>query len=205
MKPLRAVVCLLLSCYLFSSCAASYRPVMPNTLHYPESTTQGDNFWYKYDVLVLSHNRKLARKEFNSAVRVVAVKIYNNTGQTLKYGVNYKLYSGDQEAEVLAPAETAHYIRETVPLYLLYLLFTPMTLTTNNGTSSSTLPIGLIIGPALTGINVGVAATANSHFRNELEQYNLVNTEIKPGETVYGLIGIMARDYGTLSMKITGH
>jgi len=65
------------------------------------------------------------------------------------------------------------HIRETIPTYLLYLLLTPATLNTSSETSSNRIPIGLVLGPAITALNVGAAAGANKHFRQELEQYNM--------------------------------
>lgn len=203
MNPLRIGVCLLVISYLFSSCAASYKPINPSKLHYPQSD-QKDTFQYKYDVLLYSNNKKFAKKEIKTQIRIAAVKIYNNTGQTLKYGVNYKIFSDDREVDLLPIAEVTRHIKEIVPTYLLYMLFTPTTLTTTSGTSSNRIPIGLILGPVLTAINVGVAATANKHFRQEMEEYNLAEKEIANGETVYGLIGIQSQDAAPLYMRVTG-
>jgi hypothetical protein len=75
-------------------------------------------------------------------------------------------------------------------------------LRTTTETSSNSFPIGLILGPALAGLNVGIAATANHNFRVELEEFNIVNKEIKDGETAYGLIGIQSRDIAPLKLKL---
>ena len=76
---------------------------------------------------------------------------------------------------------------------------------TNSATSSNSFPIGLILGPALAGLNVGIAATANNHFRNELEEYNVLTKEIKPGETAYGLIGLQSRDVAPLRLMFNNN
>jgi hypothetical protein len=204
MTFVRTFLSLLAASCLFAFCAASYRPISPSSLQFPQSTTS-NNFAYKYDVLIQANNRKLAKKEMQSPIKVVAVKIVNNTSQTLKYGVNYKIYAGDREGNILAADAVTSQIKETVPTYLLYLLLTPTKLTVSTATSSNSYPIGLILGPTLTAINVGVSATANKHFRMELEEYSLQDKEIKPGETVYGLIGIESSGFAPLTLKITSN
>jgi hypothetical protein len=203
MNAPRIGVYLLVISYLFSSCAASYKPINPSKLQYSQSD-KNDTFQYKYDVLLWSNNKKFAKKELNTQIRIVAVKIYNGTGQTLKYGVNYKIYSDNKEVDILPIGEVTRHIRETVPTYFLYLLLTPTTLTTSSQTSSNRIPIGYFLGPALTVINVGVAAGANKHFREEMEEYNLAEKEILNGETAYGLIGIQSQDVAPLYMRVTG-
>lgn len=201
MTPLKTLIYPIIACYLFSSCAASYKPINPSRFQYPESS-EGEMFSYKFDVLMQSNNRKFAKKEFKNQTYVVAVRINNSTDHSLKYGENYRIFSGDREVDILPTDIVTHNIRETVPTYLLYLLFTPMTLNTYNETTSHSFPIGLIIGPGLAGLNVAVAATANKHFRMELDEYDLRYKEIASGETAYGLIGITMRDSGPLRIKL---
>jgi|SRR6185312_1643505 len=204
MNPSRTLACLIAVACLFSSCAMSYRPVNPPTLRYSQAS-DSDNFAYKYDVLIQAGNRKLAKKELKTQIRIVAVKIYNNTTQTLRYGANYTIYAGQRVADILPIRDVTRNIQETVPTYLLYMLFTPTTLTTTNGASSNSFPIGLILGPALTGLNVGIAASANKHFKMELQEYNILEKDITPGETAYGLIGIQSPEFDALTLKWTGN
>jgi hypothetical protein len=201
MHPLKTFIYLFVAPCLFFSCAASYKPIEPSRLNYTRYSDTS-NFSYKYDVLILSGNRKFAKKEFLTQIRIVAVKITNNTGRPLKYGVNYNIYSGNKMADILPVPEITNHIRETVPTYLLYLLFTPTKLTVSTQTSQSSFPIGLILGPALTGINVGTAASANKHFKMELEEYDILDREIKVGETVYGLIGVQLEGFDPLYLKM---
>lgn len=203
MNLLKTLVYLLVASCLFASCAMSYRPINPPALHYTQFG-DSDNIAYKYDVLMQMGNRKLAKKETKWQIRVVAVKIYNNTGQTLHYGGNYTIYAGDRPADILPIPEVTSHIQEMVPTYLLYLLLTPTTLNTTTETSSNSFPIGLIIGPGITALNVGIAATANNHFKKEMQQYNILEKDIKPGETAYGLIGIQTPDFAPLSLRWTG-
>jgi len=187
---------------LCSSCASSYKAINPSQLNYPESSPDA-NFSYKYNVLKQANNKKLAKKEDKTDIKIVAVKIVNNTGYTLKYGLNYKIYSGNQVVDILPTSEVAPFIKETVPAYLLYLLLTParLNVSSESGKSSST-PIGYVLGPGLAAINMGIAAGANKKFKNEMDTYSPIDREINNGETFYGLIGIKIADYAPLSLKI---
>jgi hypothetical protein len=166
---------------LLTSCAASYRKINPPNLKYPE---------------IKGH------------MNVVAVKIYNNTGQPLEYGKNYRIYSGNQEANLLGPEITADIIKQKAGFHFFYLLFLPTTFNTASGTSSSSgstlrtssFPIGLIIGPALAIGNYAVAATANKRFKEELLDYDIERKVIAPGETVYGLVTV--RENGLLPLTL---
>ena len=182
-----------------SSCASSYKAINPSQLNYPESSAD-QTFSYKYNVLKQANNKKLAKKEDKTDIKIVAVKIVNNTGYTLKYGLNYKIYSGNQVLDILPTSEV---IKETVPAYLLYLLLTParLNVSSESGKSSST-PIGYVLGPGLAAINMGIAAGANKKFENEMDTYSLIDRDINSGETFYGLIGIKIADYAPLSLKI---
>jgi len=81
-----------------------------------------------------------------------------------------------------------HYglIKQKVPFYLFYLLLTPTQLTVNE----DSFPIGYVLGPGLAAGNMAVASTANSRLKKELTDFDLFGKTIKPGQTLYGLIGI---------------
>ena len=186
-------------CIFLSSCAASYKPIMPSKVIYP-SVDNGDQFSYRYNVLRLAGNKKLAKKEDKFNVRIVAIRIVNTSNRVLRYGYNFDLYSGDQRARLLEPNVVSATVKQSVPIYLLYLLLTPMTFET----SSASIPIGYVVGPGVTAGNMIVAGSANKRFREELEENSIIEREIKPGETFYGLIGISDNSYMPLSLKMTG-
>ena len=186
-------------CLFFCSCAASYKPIMPSRVIYP-SVENSDQFSYKYNVLRLAGNKKLAKKEDKFNVRIVAIRIVNTSNRVLRYGYNFDFYSGDYKARLLEPEVVTASLKQSVPIYLLYLLLTPMTFET----TSSSIPIGLVVGPGITAGNMIVAGSANKRFREELIEYSIIEREIKPGETFYGLIGISDNSYMPLTLKMTG-
>jgi hypothetical protein len=200
MKCIPNIFCLAILVFI-SSCAASYKSVSPSRLNFV-STENDSSFFYKYDVLKQAGNIKLSKKEWKKKVNIVAVKIINSTGMSLKYGQNYKIFSGNNEVPVLPVSGAASAIRQEAPLYLLYLLLTPMKLTVTTGASRSVTPIGFVVGPGLAAFNVLKAANANRKFKNEMEACSITDKEIKPGETLYGLIGIPYNQYQPLKLRL---
>jgi hypothetical protein len=196
-KKLPNLICIVIICIL-SSCAASYKRINPGNLKYP--VLDDSTFSYQYNVIQRAGNRKLAKKEAKSHMRVVAVKIFNNTGQTLEYRKNFRIYSGNTEVSVLSPVVASAGIKQTAGLHLLYLLLTPTTLNVDN---SSSIPIGLILGPGIALGNMFVASGANKRFREELLNNELENRQIANGESFYGLITIDDNGFLPLSLKLT--
>jgi len=182
----------LLLSILISSCASSFKSVNPSTLNINTRSDNSDvEFFYKYDVLREKGNKKYSKKELKAGIRLVAIKVTNTTGRTIKFGDNARLYSGDSEIRLWPPDLIHKKIKQTTPLYLLYLLLTPMEFTTSsNGYETNSIPVGYVIGPGLAAGNIAVAATANARLKNELMQFDMLDREIKSGETVYGLVGI---------------
>src|SRR5207244_2395749 len=132
--------------------------------YYP-TIDNDNNFSYKYNVIKDAGNKKLSKKESKSHIRVVAVKITNTTGKTLKYGHNFKIFSGNKEASLYNPASTAKLVKQTAPAYLFYLLLTPLKFYSNDGVKTTYTPVGFVLGPGLAFGNLAVAATANKRFR----------------------------------------
>lgn len=197
-----------LSILLFSSCASNYKPIKPESLEFHNQTTTDDiDFSYHYDVLTETRNKKYAKHEIKNQVRLVAVRITNHTGHDINpmsdalFVINRKaVYPMDQK---LARDQ----MKQGVPIYLLYLLFTPLSLNTNSTntdgtTKTNSFPAGLIIGPGLTAANMIVAGSANKQFTDELETYSLYK-QLKNGQTIYGLVAFkdISADEITLKLK----
>lgn len=183
-------------------CASSYHSISPQTNYFNATeTTEAFEFSYRYNVLKEKGNKKYAKKEDKKGLRVVAVKITNTTGHPIKFPEDIALQAGNQDIRLLEPEFIHSKLKQGVPIYLLYLLFTPMKLYTNssNGDHNS-YDIGYLLGPGLTGLNMGIAASANNKFKEELLTYSLANRVIEDGETVYGIIGF--QDFGYAPLKI---
>jgi len=199
MRPF-ALICV---CLMLFGCAAGYRPIDPERLVFSSTeNSSGVKFGYRYDVLSFRGNRKSAKKEGKKSVRLVALKIENNTGKTLKLGDNISLFAGDNNIYPMDQETIFRLLKQTAPVYLLYSLVvlnkTECDDITGECKTSLLFPIGI---PIAIG-NMAVAGTANRRFLDELMRYNLVNKEIAPGKTVYALVGISDTGFQPLKVEV---
>jgi hypothetical protein len=184
-----------------TNCASGYKMIEPKSINYV-STNETDNvkLEYKYDLL----DKKYAKKELKKGVKLVAIKITNNSEKDLMFGRDAKLtYENGTEIFVMENEKVFTSLKQSAASYLWYLLLTPLNLyTAENGQQTSSTPIGLIVGPGLAGGNMIAASSANKKFKTEMLEYNINGTLIKKGETKYGLIGIKADSFDSLKLKV---
>jgi len=196
-------IAILTTIIILSGCATAYHPINPPSLRNYDSHSSQDNieFSYKYDVLRENGNRKYAKKEDLTDIKLIAIKITNNTDSIINLSKNISFYSNQDIIIPINPSVITHSIKQGVPGYLFYLLLSFVNLQVRNGYNVSIYPIGLIIGPATTLINMLTASGANKKMSDELYKYNILNKDIKKGETVYGLIGFQNLGYKSISIK----
>jgi len=192
---------LFIAIVFLTSCASGYKMIEPKTINYV-STNETDNvkLEYKYDLL----NKKYAKKEVKKGVKLVAIKITNNSEKDITFGADVKLtYDNGSEIYVMENDKVFKTLKQSPASYLFYLLLTPMYFTTSssNGNSSSA-PLGLVVGPGLAFGNMIAAGSANKNFKTEMLEYYISGTLIKKGETKYGLIGIKSDSFDSLILKI---
>lgn len=196
---------LALSVLFLTSCASGYKKIQPKKINFASrSENNSVVLEYKYDLL----EKKYKKKELNNGLKVIAVKVTNNSANDLVFGKDIRLtYENGNELNLLETNVVYKAIKQSPASYLWYLLLSPMqfqTMTTNsNGqqqTSSST-PIGLVIGPGLAGGNMIAASSANKNFQNDLLENDIIGKVIKKGETVYGIIGIQSNNYDSIKVK----
>lgn len=198
---------LLLSVILFlTSCASGYREINPEGITYHSASRQPDvSMEYKYDLL----RKKYSKKEQKEDVRLIAVRITNNTERDLVFGRDIKVaYDNGNQLDLLGREKVFSKLKQHPASYLFYLLLSPISAfssTTDaygNETSSSSFPVGVIIGPGLAGGNLFAAVSANKKFKNELSDYDIVGKTIPKGKTVYGLLGLKADNYEALRISL---
>jgi len=202
MKKLLLKTTIFISIIYFGGCASGYKQIHPETVYFAAHDLQdGISLSYKYDVLREKGNRKYSKKEFTRGLRLVAVKVTNNTDTTIHIGQDVAFYSGQNQLMLLDPLVVKSSIKQIVPGYLPYFLFTFLRFNVYTATSSNSYPIGLALGPGLVIGNMAFAGTANTNLLNELIKYSLFNKAVEKGETVYGIIGFRSNDYSPLSLK----
>lgn len=194
---------------LSSGCAGSYTPIRPDRIAtYQASAANAPvQFGYQYDALQLrGHNKKYAKKERKRGYHVVAVRITNSTGAELNFSRDAVLYYGDRPVTPVAASLAAKDMKQGVAIYLLYLLLnvTVGGTTTTNGYGQTTTSGGTFLptGPLIAGGNMLGAGLANGNFRRELEQFDLTNRTIHPGETVYGLVALRETNVAPLRLEL---
>lgn len=192
---------LFLSVLMLNSCASGYKMIQPDTLNYRSGGLEnGVAFEYRYNVL----QGKYAKKEVKKGIRVVAIRITNNTENDLVLGRDIRLvYENGSELYIMDNDAVFRNLKQGVATYLLYLLLTPLNLyTSSDGQQTSSIPIGLALGPGIAGGNMIAAGSANKKFRTELLDYNITGTTIKKGETVHGLIGVRSESADAIKLKM---
>lgn len=195
---------------LLTSCASSYKKINPETINYNSKSIESNILVeYKYDLL----EKKYKKKESKNNIKLIAIKITNNTGKDIISGKDFKLsYENGKEVSLIETEKLFKSVKQSPASYLWYLLLSPLqfysgTTTTSNGYYTETkpansFPIGIILGPGLAGGNMIAASSANKNFKNELTAFDLNGKTIKKGETVYGLVGINSNSYDPIKVKI---
>lgn len=184
---------------LLSACASPYHLIKPGNINYQTNIANEDvDFFYKYGVLSERGNGKYAKKESARGIKVVAVKITNRSNQPLTFGKDLLIHSNGKPISPLEPKLIHRSLKQGVPIYLLYLLLTPLQLTTGDGTT----PIGLVLGPGITVGNMVGAGAANQNFLKEMEDNFLDGKVIPAGETVHGIVGIYDLGFSPLTLEL---
>jgi hypothetical protein len=198
-------IILLLVIILFGSCASGYKTINTSNLNYLSNSTDKEvKLEYKYELL----NKKYKKKEISKGVRLMAIKITNNSNEDLVFGKDiYLTYDDGSKLYIMDNDNVFSSLKQNTASYLWYLLLTPVNLyktESQNGfqTASSSTPIGLIIGPGLAGGNMIAASSANKKFQENLSNQNINGVTIKKGESLSGLIGIRSDDYNSIKIKV---
>ncbi|MEN9907883.1 MAG: hypothetical protein RLZZ540_1024 [Bacteroidota bacterium] len=194
----------------FNSCSSGYKKIAPNTINYVSKSIESNVLLeYKYELL----EKKYKKKETKNGIKLIAVKITNNTEKDIVFGNDFKLsYENGNEINIIETEKLFKTIKQSPASYLWYLLLSPVqfysgTTTSTNGAytetkPTNTFPIGLILGPGLAGGNIIAASSANKNFKNELKEFDIIGKTIQKGQTVYGIIGINSNNYDSIKIKL---
>lgn len=204
MHKLISKLILVLICLLSCGCVATYRPIHPASLNYTVHDMQdGIGFSYKHDVLREKGNRKYANKEVKKELKLIAIKLTNNTDSAINVSRDLVFLTGQQQIFPMEPLAIKNTIRQVAPGYLFYMLLSFVNVTYYDDYRYETYPIGIIVAPIVTLATIGLATSANKNLLEELEENNIVNKTLLPGETAYGIIGIPHIGYDPITIKRT--
>jgi len=195
---------------LGSGCAASYTPIMPERIvqSQPVAGQGALGMAYQFDALqARGRNKKYAKKERKQGYHVVALRVTNNTPTEINFSRDAALYYGDRPIVPVAGEIAGRDMKQGVAIYLLYLLLNfnvGGTTTTNPYTGQMTTTGGTFLptGPFIAGGNILGASLANKNFREDLSRLDLTNRNIRPGETVYGVVCLRETSVAPLRLEL---
>lgn len=188
---------------ILNSCASNYKTIDPNTLNYTfNDFKDGVLLEYKYELF----NKRYTKKEKQNGMKIIAVKITNNSEKDIVFGDDFELkYKNGTKLDILGNKNIPPSFKQKTATYLLYLLLTPLKFTKttaiNNNVKTSTTPIGLAVGPGIALGNMLVAKSSNKKFKNDLLQFDINGATIKKGETKTGLIGVLSERFYTIKIN----
>lgn len=172
---------------MLGSCAKSYYPINPAKLQFNTATvTDSLNFATRYNVLAEAGNERYAQKEVKNGVKLLAVQVFNRTSHDIVLRKDARFIIDGKIVFPIEPAQMKNQLKQHAGLYMLWGLFWGVySQCENNDCTVVPIPIGLVIG----AINTSKASKANKQLLDELEQNNILDMVIKPGESKTGLLG----------------
>lgn len=187
------------SSFLLTACASGYHAIKPDTLDYTHGSFE-DNLLVEYNPGTLKG--MYADREVKSGVKLIAVKIVNNTQREVIPKRDIKVFSGENEVPFMPLSQFYQATDQNPNKSLKFLFLTPLNVYTFSQTTDDNrvtsrkfrfYPIGLILAPSLAFGNQAAATKANKKFKEDLHQNDILERQILHGETVYGLIALDAQ------------
>ena len=112
---LKRIILSLAMIALLGSCASAYKNMNPGSLNYiSNSTDENVKLEYKYELL----NKKYKKKELAKGVRLIPVKITNDSGRDLVFGKDIKLtYQDGSTIYIMENEKVLSALKQSVPSY----------------------------------------------------------------------------------------
>jgi len=195
MKNIKLFLLLIVSLSI-TSCASSYRPILPEEIEYINKTESQDvTLEYKFDLLEKNYGAKSKRK----GEHLVAVKITNDSETTISWNENFIITHEDgSEIYKTENDELYNTLRQKRFVYFAY---APLSLITWK-VYNVVIPVGLIATSAIISSNSIKAKRSNERFKRNLDKYFLYDQSIMPGEVKYGLIGLKTQNQSPLKLTL---
>ncbi|MBP8783118.1 MAG: hypothetical protein KBG96_02705, partial [Paludibacter sp.] len=89
---------------LLNGCAQPYKLIKPQKLNYYASNEHDQiGLYYQYDILRKTGNKKFANNERRKDLKLVAIKVINNSNRTINIGNNAAFFNGNKMIYPLDP------------------------------------------------------------------------------------------------------
>jgi len=182
---------------LLSGCASTYHPLqLDNLVYSPGDTIKGISYGYRYNILKEQGNKKYARKELEKNIKFVAFTFTNSSLKPINLVNDLEYYQyGTRKINPLDPNSIENAFEQDPDKYYadLWLMicngYGVQSSTSGSNTSSHFIfiPIGIIIGPEMTIVNISIAKKANLLFGKDLDIFTPFSI-IMPGQKTFVLI-----------------
>ncbi|MEZ4932580.1 MAG: hypothetical protein R2788_10730 [Saprospiraceae bacterium] len=165
----------LIALLVLTSCASNYHLTEPLTLSFdqPQDVQNGQaKISYRYNVLKEAGNRKYAKKEKQSGVSLLALRIENVGTDTLFFPGDFYVMAGRDSLYLLTSDEAGEALRQTTAE------------DSGNGAVEVDAPL---LNATKDIFNAATQVKANLRFAKELEEFYLFPCLVAPGVSRVGL------------------
>ena len=181
-----------------TSCATTYHTISPKTLPYVGLNSQDAvAAGYRHHLLLESYNKRYYRKATKNNLSLVAVKVVNQTNRPVVVQRDVALLQSGKKLQIVEREAVYKTLKQHLIGYFLYALQPRISEKYDYPLEIDRIPIGVPIG----FVNIAIGFKANRSFEEELINHDLVNRQIQPGETFYGIIGIKDSDFGPITLQ----
>lgn len=192
MKDCSYLIPALLATLLGAGCAAHYHYIEPANVRFEETaaTLAGDQIEvaYRYDVLREAGNRRYARKERQSGIALLALRIQNHGPDTLFLPDDFLVTTGPETLYLLPLEEAAETLSQTTAEEA------------GSGAVEVEVPSGLAVTRDI--FNAFTQVKANIRLAKEMEEHYLLPGALPPGCTVTGLLALPVASGAPLKFSV---
>lgn len=180
---------------LFSGCARTYNTINPAMYNFENKKDASESITvsYLYNLQEINSNKPYARKERKKHIRLVALKIENNSDeQEILDPSNFIIKSsGGRNIRVIPPEEYCKEIRQYSETFVLFYALGGIGYKYENVNGETTHEFAYNPIPAVIGLgNAIFAENANRKQKKNLIEHNVFNKPIPGKSSIYGLIAI---------------
>ena len=115
------ILLLLVTIFSFTSCASGYKNIQPKTINYLSTNSDsGITMEYKYNLL----HKKYAKKEVKKGVKLIAIKVKNESDRDVMFGRDIKLtYENGADVQIMENEKVFKTLKQSPTSYLFYFYY----------------------------------------------------------------------------------
>lgn len=187
---------------LMNSCATSFRGFSPEAPVYRHQIDGKLDISYSPVAL----KGQYAKRQHRSMCSLVHITLFNQTPHPITIAKDVKVFSADgNEVRMMSTDDFYEATYQNPKRAMAFLSLVPANFyrfdeETSGGKVTDRkfviIPFGLIVGPALAFGNRAAAKSANRKYSKALQENNIANQTIAPGQRIEGVLGLFAPHIG---------